>query len=646
MTYGLKTIEKGVTMKTLFAAITAFALFAAAGLAQPVVVQISNAASQSLSVPSPLAASGAGGWYTLPNGSIAQGSFFSIYGSGFGAASSSCGAGYQSCLWSPFPLPLEIQGVSVNVLIGQSTTPVPAYIEFATQFSPVFSQINAILPSTTPVGTGTLTVSYGGQTSAPVPITVVASSFGAFTQNEAGTGPGIITDANYNILTPFHTAAPGQAVIIWGTGLGPAPDPSTEGSAAPCLTGCDLRGANLSVSVWVGNQSAAVAYAGRAPGFTGEDEIVVTVPSNVTTGCNVGVAIQSGPPNGAQITSNFTTMPVAAGGAPCRDADGVNMNDIAAAVQSKGSANVASIGLISDFWNIDVGGGTFAQWWNDSVDGQIGTFGTSTLDTFRGFTRVPSVNSCTAIPYSGYPPPPDYALGGVTYLDAGPALTMQGPIGGMQSIPKASSGAYDGLLGGAPITNGNLLAVTGFEAPFFWNSTPNGDGTFNVTSIASGAYTVTGPGGASVGALTGVIDISSAAAGFNWTNAANFDSQTGTPQIPRNTPLTITWTGGDPQGFVDITLIGSTVENTLPSSTYPEPAVYVECIANQNALSFTVPTYVLESLPSGAQSGSPVSGMVLVGPVSPVTIITPVPSGLDAAYLYYRIINGYSVQWE
>ena len=630
-------------MKTLFALIAIFSLSGTTGFAQPTVAQISNAASQSLSVPAPNAA--VNGWNTLPNGSIAQGSYFTIYGNGFGGDASVCGASFQSCIWSPYPLPTQIQGASVSVTVGQNA-PVAAYLEFAAQLNG-FSQINAVLPSTTPVGAGTLTVTYNGQTSAAVPVNVVASSFGAFTLNEAGTGPGIITDANYVVVTPFHTVTPGQAVILWGTGLGPAPDPATEASAAPCLAGCDLRGPNLSVTVWVGNQQvqpANLIYAGRAPGFTAEDELVFYVPTNVTTGCHVGVAVQSGPPNGTQITSNITTMAVDPNAAPCRDADGVNMNDIASLVQSNGSANVAAIGLLSNFWNIDVGSGIFVQWDNDTVDGQIGTFDTSALQSFRGFTRVPSVNSCTAVPYLGYPPPADPGLRYVKYLDAGPALSIQGPVG-TQPVPKNTNGnGYDGLVGGATTANGGILEQQG-EAPFYWNSTPNGDGTFNVTGIASGTYTVTGPGGADVNALTSTIDISSAAAGFVWTNATTFDNQTATPQILRNTALNITWTGGDPQGFVDITLVGSMSENILPSTTSPEPAVYVECVAPSSAGSFNVPTYVLAALPAGA-AGSVRAGMVLVGPDSAVTTIATPPQGLDAAYLYYRIISGYSVQWQ
>jgi len=73
--------------------------------------------------------------------------------------------------------------------------------------------------------------------------------------------------------------------------------------------------------------------------------------------------------------------------------------------------------------------------------------------------------------------------------------------------------------------------------------------------------------------------------------------------------------------------------------------VYVDCIVQASAGSFNVPTYVLEALPVGA-SNVPLAGLVLVGPASGVTKLSPSPTGLDAAYLYYRFITGYTVQWQ
>jgi uncharacterized protein (TIGR03437 family) len=613
-------------MKTVFAIILSLGLFGTAGFAQPTVTQVSNAASFSLS--------------PLPNSGIAQGGFFSIFGSGFGGASATCGTNFADCEWSSYPLPQTVAQTSVSVTVG--TTTVMPYINFAVNFG-TYSQINAVLPSNTPIGAGTITVTYNGTASATFPVTVVASTFGAFSINQAGSGPGVIFDGS-NVVGPFHTAKPGDVVVVWGSGLGPAPDISTEQSAPPTQTNLCGPGSSCPVTVWVGGQQAAIQYAGRS-GYTAIDQIDFVVPSGVS-GCYVSVAVQtqSGGPTGPQTTSNFTTMAVDANGATCQDADGVNMNQIASAVQSKQSANVAAIGLLSNFWNVNLGGGTFIQWDNDTVDGQIGTFDTAALELFRGFTRLPSVGSCTAIPYRGYPPPVDYGLGYVTYLDAGPALNIQGPLGN-KSVAKNSNGnGYDGLVGG-DTTTGILDATATAEAPFYWNATANGDGTYNATGIASGNYTVTGPGGAGVNAITGTIDVSSAAAAFVWTNAGTFNNQTATPVIPRNTPLNITWTSADTQGFVDIALVGSTLQNTLPSVSNPEPGVAVECVVKASAGSFNVPTYVLAALPAGAPD-VPLAGLVLVGPASAVTPINPLPTGLDAAYLYYRIISGYTVQWQ
>jgi uncharacterized protein (TIGR03437 family) len=306
--------------------------------AQPVVTQISNAASASLSVLSEVVASHtAGTWLSLPNASIAQGSYFSVYGNNFGADSTVCGSNFSNCFWNPYPLPTMIQGTSVSVTVNQTT--VAAYIEFAAQTGAASAQINAVLPSTIPVGMGTLTVTYNGQTSAAVPINVVASSFGAFSWNQTGSGPGIVTDTNYILLTPFHTAKPGDYVFLWGTGLGPAPNISTEGTQAPPQTNLCATAASCPVQVWVGGQQAIVPYAGRS-GYTAEDQIVFIVPQGLQ-GCHVEMAVVTG-----SITSNFTSLPVDPNGAPCSDANDVSMNYISGLL-GKGYADIGVIGLTS-----------------------------------------------------------------------------------------------------------------------------------------------------------------------------------------------------------------------------------------------------------------------------------------------------------
>jgi uncharacterized protein (TIGR03437 family) len=612
-------------VKTLFALVLVLGLLAGSGLAQPTITQIQNSASNAVN---PVAGTATGSCLcsALPNSAIAQGSFFSIYGTGIGPSA------FQ--FWNPYPLPTSLGGVTINIAVPAGATPVAAYPEFVSS-----GQINAVLASTTPVGTGTVTVTYNGATSAAFPITVVAMSFGTFSQNEAGTGPGSMTNAVSNVLvTPFSTIAPGDYVTIWGTGLGPAPNLSTEGSAPPPQTNLCTSQASCPVTVWVGGVQATVTYAGRS-GYTAEDQIDFIVPNSaVVQGCYVQVAVQTG-----SIIGNFTSLAVDPTGPTCQDDDGINYGDLASVVTSKGQANVGSISLLSNYLNLSIAAlDATLQWDNDTVSGEIGTLSQGVLSESQGFTLVPSVNNCTVDPFLRYPPPLDPSLGAVTYLDAGAQLSIQGPTGTI-AVPKTNGKGYGPtLVGGSTIEQ--LITETTPPAPFFLTSS---------NAITPTTFTVTGPGGANVGVFSAPIAVTSAAAAFKWTNQATVTASA----IPRNAPLTITWTGGDPNGFVDITAVSSTLlSGEAPSAN--TPGVLVECIAPASAGTFTIPTYVLESLPSTVNSTALVPpGELLVGPASVAcssTIATSttcpadltLPSGLDALYIFYHFIQGQNVNWQ
>jgi uncharacterized protein (TIGR03437 family) len=594
-------------VKTIRAIVFASGLFSAVAYAQPTIAQISNAASFSLS--------------PLPNSSIAQGSFFAIFGSGLGPST--------AAVWKPYPLPTNLGGTTVNVTVGGTT--VPAYLYFT-----LATQINAVLPSTTPTGTGTVTVTYNNQTSATAPIIVVASSFAAFTLNQAGSGPAIISNSSFVLNSLTNTAKPGDEMILFGTGLGPAPDPSTEGTAAPCPDGCNFLTSNPNlVTVWVGSQKVVPDYAGRSQ-YTAEDEIYFKLPASNATGCYVQVAVQVNPSSGPQVVSNFSSVAVDPTGPTCSDADGINVADIAPVLASKGSANVAAISLLSNYLTLDLGGVENLQWDNDTVNANVGTFTSTVLNESQGFTLSPSVNSCTVSPFQYFPPPSDPALKLETYLDAGGSLSAQGPNGTATVAKNTDGDGYGGLVGGSTIAD--LLTGSG-SPPFYLSST---------FGISSGTYTVTGTGGSAVGAFTASIPVSSDAAAFKWTNQA----AVATSAIDRTQPLTITWTGGDSTGFVDITAIGSTATAgggpVKPNPPIPgTPGVLVECLAQASAGTFTIPPFVLSALPStqGSASLIPV-GELLVGPASGAVKLSTVPSGLDAAYIFYHFIQGLNVGWK
>jgi hypothetical protein len=235
-------------------------------------------------------------------------------------------------------------------------------------------------------------------------------------------------------------------------------------------------------------------------------------------------------------------------------------------------------------------------------------------------------------------------------LDAG-TVSVKGP-NSTQSVP--TNQGYD-LVGGYSLcqlvvsfglTSSGCTPSTDNGAPFFLSPSPAfADSTF--------AYTVTGTGGSVVGAISAPITVSQAAASFSWTNQSTV---TAAP-IQRSTPLTITWSGGDPNGVVDITAVSSTLQSGVPSKTGP-PGVLAECIAAASTGTFTIPAYVLESLPSTVNSKAFVPpGELLVGPASgacssvsggPASTCPAMttPSGLDALYIVYHIIQGVNVSWQ
>ncbi len=86
-------------------------------------------------------------------------------------------------LVSAYPLPTTqgLGGTTIQVKVGNVTE--NCIMDYVSA-----SQVNAILPSATPLGTGTLTLSYQGATSS-VGVEVLAANFAMDTLNGAGTGP-------------------------------------------------------------------------------------------------------------------------------------------------------------------------------------------------------------------------------------------------------------------------------------------------------------------------------------------------------------------------------------------------------------------------------------------------------------------------
>ena len=107
----------------------------------------------------------------LPNSAIAQGAIFSVFGTNLGPSPAvTATQAFQST---------SLGGSSVSVTVGSTTVNALMYYASATQ-------INALLPSNTPTGSGTITVTYNGTQTPSQPITVIQNNVGIFTVTSSG----------------------------------------------------------------------------------------------------------------------------------------------------------------------------------------------------------------------------------------------------------------------------------------------------------------------------------------------------------------------------------------------------------------------------------------------------------------------------
>ncbi len=334
----------------------------------------------------------------LPNSGIAQGSMFVLTGSGLGPAA------LQEVTSYPLPTSQGLAGTTIQVASGGSTA-------YCIMIYTSATQVAAILPSATPAGSGALTLSYQGA-QASIPVQIVKSSFGIFGINEQGSGPGIVTDGNYQIRIPTAAAHPGDVLIIWGTGLGPIA--ASETVAPP------QQDLGSGVQVFVGGQAASVLYGGRGSS-AGLDQINFVVPNGLS-GCYLSLVVKVG-----GVVSNFASIPVAAAGESiCSDTNGLSAAELTQ-VANGGAIDTARLDL--DTVGGDNASALFEQW------------NFANLIMSHGLAGGPSVGSCEVyvVPSgNGVVVTDPFAVPG---LDAGTQLTVSGP-NGTKTIPLSAPGAY------------------------------------------------------------------------------------------------------------------------------------------------------------------------------------------------------------
>jgi uncharacterized protein (TIGR03437 family) len=466
----------------------------------------------------------------FPNSGIAPGTIFLIFGSGMSQAP----AGNVTLQSSASPgIPTQLAGATLSVSAGGKTFTPGMY--YATP-----TQIAAVLPSGTPTGTATITVTYNNAASNAFQFQVVPSALGLNTYY--GTGSGLVVAVNAVSGTIYgytNSAKPGDTIILFGSGLGAdTADSDTVYTTSPHPVSTPLQ-------IYFGGVAGTVAYGGSS-GYPGYDQINVIIPANAPTGCYVGLVAVTG--SGAAATSsNFGSLPIASGGGECNDSIfGISGSTIS----TLGSQTTVRSGDVFVGQLIEPTSSTDNTPQTDNI-----AFASFSKDTGTSYATSSSssfsLGSCsvTEVITSS-----TGSTGTSVGLDAG-TINLTGPAG-TYGLSKFVTGSYEASLPAGAITS------------------------------SGGAFTFNGAGGVDVGSFNTTINLPNPL--LNWTN------QSTDATVNRAQGIPISWTGGASNSYVVIT--GSSSNTTTGASGS------FTCITTQTALSFTVPSYVTSTLPAGSGS--------------------------------------------
>lgn len=378
----------------------------------------------------------------LPNSGIAPSSIFAIVGSGL------ADAGLPVLQSSAAPgLSLALNGATISVTVGGVTVHPAIYYT-----SP--GQIAAVLPSSTPVGTGTLTVTYNNVASNAAAIVVVPAALGI---NTFYTNSGVATDAATGaLLTYTNSGTPGENIVLWTTGLGADPaDSDTTYTTTPHAVGTPLQ-------IYIGGIPATILYQGSA-GYPGVNQINITIPASAPNGCWISLAAVAG-----GVLSNIATLPINSGGGACFDpVNGLSGSQIAPPGQQ-----TLRTGLVA-----------LSQ--STSAKDVVSTNTDAAFESYTGvFGPVNSVSPGGCIVQALTTTP---GFGAITGLDPG-SIGLTGP-------------------NGISVTMANQVGIKGaFFADLASGAIPQSGGTF----------TFTGTGGADVGSFTSTLTFTNPL--LSWTN--------------------------------------------------------------------------------------------------------------------------------
>jgi uncharacterized protein (TIGR03437 family) len=484
------------------------------------------------------------------NSGIAPGTLFIIKGSLLASATSTL----QSTTGGSV-LPATLNGATVAVKVGSVTVAPPFYYASATQ-------LDLVLPSNTPVGAGTVTVTYNGQTSAPFNIQVLTSAFGFATYyGTSGNGLAHVQDLNYGYYSYANSIPPGATVRLIGSGLGADPTRDVQ-----YVQPTPSSAINALAHVYVGGLDSPIFYQGPE-GFPGVDEVDVTIPSNAPTGCYISVAGVST----TGVSTNFLTLPIGTG--QCQDPGLGYSGSLLTTLSGQTTVKTGFVEMSYSTSPATSGSGTTVT---TEASANFQSYTGSGYGTGSGIVSIGGCIVAESLVSIGG------SIGTTTSLNAG-TITVTGP-------------------NAAPVT---LMSVgTGLPGSYF-DMLPTG-----FLTMSGGSFQFQGTAGTQVGAFTASVNFPTPL--LQWTN------QAASATVTRSAGLPITWTGGSAGTYV---IISGTSFNTSASG-------FFTCLAPVAAGQFTVPSYVLGTLPASTNGSLSVANET-------------VPQSFTATGLDYGFAIGY-----
>jgi len=475
---------------------------------------------------------------------VARGSWFVIFGTGLGPATISVQNGSYTALLS---------GTSVTFTPASGGTPVSALMYYT-----LATQVAGMLPSSTSAGAYDVRVTYNSQASAPSRINVVEHNFGFATQTSNGQGPAQATYGGYD-LNRFTTGAlaqwslrpakPGDAMVLWGTGLGADPASDASGGTSGDQT------AAAQVRVIVAGIAVTPAYAGRSSGSPGLDQINFTVPAGVTPSCFATLQVNAG-----GRLSNLGSIAVAAAGQSACTSPRLTQAQLQTLDQG-GTLTAGGLQLGKSATSVTA---TVSE----HTDTAAAWFGRYTIDAVANSNlAVVQSGACFFVQRSGTTDQLGFGQPPPQTLDAGTRLMLSGPNASNMAIPRQPDNSYL-----ATLYSTGLLGIGATGSP----------------TLAAGTYTMAGSGGTDVGAFSASVTLPG---DFVWTNQNTIANP-----IPRTSPLTVTWTGAA-GGLV--TVLGAALARTGGTGTSATYSAFgFNCTAPASAGSLTVPSSILQQLPA------------------------------------------------